>query len=128
MGKTIIKLVVSVAVSGILLTYVLKHFEIDKIVQEIKHADSQLLCLSIFLIIVAYLIRGYRWLIWERDLRYKDAMKIIFIGFMGNNLLPARFGELLRAVCTTQKTNEKYGATAALASIAIERVLDGFVL
>ena len=47
---------------------------------------------------------------------------------MGNNLLPARLGELLRAHCAAVKTDDDRGRTTALASIAAERILDGTVL
>jgi uncharacterized membrane protein YbhN (UPF0104 family) len=47
---------------------------------------------------------------------------------MGNNLLPARLGEVLRAHCTSAKTGEDRGRTTALASIATERILDGSML
>src|SRR5207245_938004 len=48
-------------------------------------------------------------------------------GFMGNNLLPARLGEVLRAHCAAASGDDR-GRTAALASIAAERILDGLIL
>jgi glycosyltransferase 2 family protein len=53
---------------------------------------------------------------------------LILIGFMGNNLLPARLGEILRAHCAAAKTTDDRGRTTGLASIAAERVLDGLIL
>jgi uncharacterized protein (TIRG00374 family) len=48
------------------------------------------------------------------------------IGFMANNLLPARAGELARTYAVARLTGIRF--TAAVASVAIERVLDGLVL
>ncbi len=45
------------------------------------------------------------------------------IGFMANNLLPARAGEVARAYAARRLTSVRF--STALASIAIERVLDG---
>ncbi len=45
------------------------------------------------------------------------------IGFMANNLLPARAGELARAYSARQLTAVRF--STAIASIAVERVLDG---
>lgn len=45
------------------------------------------------------------------------------IGFMANNLLPARAGELARAYAARQLTAVRF--STAIASIAVERILDG---
>ena len=48
------------------------------------------------------------------------------IGFMANNLLPARAGEVARAYAARHLTGLRF--TAAFGSVAVERVLDGIVL
>lgn len=48
------------------------------------------------------------------------------IGFMANNLLPARAGELARGYAASQLTRARF--TSAMGSIAVERVLDGVTL
>jgi len=128
MKKLFLNLIFSMAIGGLLLAFTLHFFEIDKILVLIKSASPGGLVVSFLLIVLAYLLRGYRWKIWQKDLTYWDSLKLILVGFMGNNLLPARLGEILRAHCTAHKTGEGYGRTAALASIAIERVLDGLII
>ena len=44
------------------------------------------------------------------------------IGFMANNIAPARAGEVARAYVASAKTGVKF--TAAVASIAVERIMD----
>ncbi len=126
--KPLFRFILSILISLLLLYYVLRHFDLDTTLLVIQQASPAYLFLSLVLLIIAYLIRGYRWMIWEKDLKYWDSFRLILIGFMGNNLFPARLGELLRAHCTAQKTGEDYGRTSALASVAIERILDGFIL
>lgn len=48
------------------------------------------------------------------------------IGFMANNLLPARAGEVARAYVASKVTRVKFAT--AFASIAVERMLDGLTL
>lgn len=48
------------------------------------------------------------------------------IGFMANNLLPARAGEFARAYAARRLTGVRF--SAALGSVAVERVMDGLVL
>jgi uncharacterized protein (TIRG00374 family) len=120
--------VLSLAFVGLILYELLRRFEVDQTVATVRQAQPGLLALGITLMILAYLLRGARWRIWERSLSYWDSFRLILIGFMGNNVLPARLGEILRAHCAAAKTESDRGRTAALASIAAERILDGFVL
>lgn len=128
MNRSLTRFLLSLAVSVVLLVMVLRRFDFGLTWASVRNANPRGLWEGFGLIALAYGVRGLRWRIWERDLTVADSMKLILIGFMGNNILPARLGEVIRAVCTARKTGSKYGKTAAIASIAIERVLDGFVL
>src|SRR2546429_9856424 len=48
------------------------------------------------------------------------------IGFMANNLLPVRAGEFARAYAAQQQLPVRF--STALASVGVERVLDGLLL
>lgn len=126
--KRLTEFAVSSALGGLILFALLRHFDLRQTMESVRQADSGLLILGFALMVCAYLLRGGRWRIWERSLSYWDSLRLIFIGFMGNNVLPARLGEVLRAHCTAAKTDNDRGRTAALASIAAERILDGLML
>ncbi len=51
---------------------------------------------------------------------------ITTIGYMGNNIYPARAGEVLRAVVLKRK--EGISVSASLATIIVERIFDGVVM
>jgi len=51
---------------------------------------------------------------------------VVVVGYMANNLLPMRLGELVRSYYLGQR--EGVSKSAALASILVERVVDGVVL
>jgi uncharacterized protein (TIRG00374 family) len=118
----------SLAVGGLILYVLLRHFDLRQTMVSVHQAHPGLLLLGVALMVAAYLVRGARWQIWERSLSYWDSLRLILIGFMGNNVLPSRLGEILRAHCAAAKTSDDRGRTAALASIAAERILDGFIL
>lgn len=126
--KRFAQFAVSVVVGGLLLHAVLRQFDLRQTGAALRQAHPNLLILGLALMIVAYLLRGARWRIWESSLSYWDSLRLILIGFMGNNVLPARLGEILRAHCASAKMGNDRGRTAALASIAAERILDGLVL
>ncbi len=128
--KRLVQIVLSVLVSALILSALARRFDVHQTFSVVRTAKPGFLFTGIALMVVAYLLRGARWLIWERRLRYWDSLRLVLIGFMGNNVLPARLGEIVRAHCAVGKTGESGDRrrTATLASIAAERILDGLVL
>jgi uncharacterized protein (TIRG00374 family) len=51
---------------------------------------------------------------------------VVCIGYMGNNIYPARIGELLRAYVLRRK--EEISVSSSLATILVERIFDGVVM
>jgi dolichyl-phosphate beta-glucosyltransferase len=126
--KRFIQSTTALLFGGVLLYIVLSHFDLRRTSASLRQARPSLLLLGMGLIVTCYLLRGMRWQIWERSLSYWNSFRLILIGFMGNNIFPARLGEVLRAHCASAKTGDERGRTTALASIAVERILDGLVL
>ena len=74
-------------------------------------------------------VRAWRWHYLLRPLKSistRTMFPIVAIGYMGNNIYPARAGELLRAVVL--KRREDIPISASLATIIVERVYDGVVM
>lgn len=126
--KRFVQFLGALTLGGLVLRAVLRHFDFTRTMAALRQANPHLLSLSLALMVCAYLLRGARWRIWETSLSYWDSLRLILIGFMGNNVLPARLGEILRAHCASPKTGNDRGRTAVLGSIAAERILDGLVL
>ena len=126
--KRAAQFILSLAVGGLIMRLVLRQFDLHQVMGAFRQAHPGVLILGISLMVAGYLVRGERWRIWEHSLSYWDSLRLILIGFMGNNVLPARLGEVLRAHCAAAKTDSDRGRTAALASIAAERILDGLLL
>jgi glycosyltransferase 2 family protein len=116
----------SVAGGGAALYWSLARFQVAKAAHLITSARIDLYGLAVVLMIAGYFVRGGRWIVWHRNLGYWDSFYLILIGLMGNNILPARLGELMRAHYAAAAGRS--GRTGALAAIAAERILDGFVI
>jgi len=75
-------------------------------------------------------LRAIRWRYLLRDqgavLPLRPLWHATAIGFMANNLLPARAGEFARAFAARSLTGVRF--TTAFASVAVERVFDGLFL
>jgi len=118
----------SLVLAVLILYALLTHFDLHRTVESLRKARLGPLIIGVMLMMAADLLRGWRWRIWQRSLSYWNSLRVIQIGFMGNNILPGRLGEILRAHCAAAKANDDWGRTAALGSIAAERILDGLVL
>jgi len=74
-------------------------------------------------------VRAWRWhylLGPIKKIPTKTMFPITTIGYMGNNIYPARAGEVLRAVILKRK--EGVPVSASLATIIVERIFDGVVM
>lgn len=74
-------------------------------------------------------VRAWRWhylLGPIKKIPAKTMFPITTIGYMGNNIYPARAGEVLRAVILKRK--EGVSISASLATIIVERIFDGVVM
>jgi glycosyltransferase 2 family protein len=79
---------------------------------------------------VATLMRGERWtrILWRSDVDATrgDAQALVPVGYMGNNVLPARGGELLRTFLLDGRAEAS--KRTILGTILAERVLDAVAL
>jgi uncharacterized membrane protein YbhN (UPF0104 family) len=78
---------------------------------------------------VAVWVRAWRWhylLKPIKEIPTRTMFPITTIGYMGNNIYPARAGEVLRAVIL--KRREGVPVSASLATIIVERIFDGVVM
>ena len=84
--------------------------------------------LSIYALITA--VRGWRWhriLLWTgNDHRAADAYALTVVGYMGNTVLPARGGEVLRILLLSERSSAR--RREALGTVLPERLLDAAAL
>jgi len=74
-------------------------------------------------------LRAARWHFLLRPLRPIPAGRlfpVVVVGYMANDVLPARLGELVRAYVLGER--EDVSKTAALATVAVERTFDGVTM
>lgn len=93
-------------------------------------ADIALLVLGLGVYVVATMVRGWRWdsILGFLHVQHQrvDAYALTVVGYMGNTVLPARGGELLRVFLLAERSNAK--RREVLGSIVTERLLDAAAL
>jgi glycosyltransferase 2 family protein len=75
------------------------------------------------------LARTWRWHYMLRHMKsisVRRLFPIVVIGYMGNNVFPARAGEVIRSYILRKK--EGVSISASLATVALERLFDGLVM
>jgi uncharacterized protein (TIRG00374 family) len=95
----------------------------------IQTANYWWLLPGVVIYFVALWIRAWRWhylLGPVKKIPTRTMFPITTIGYMGNNVYPARAGEVLRAVLLKRK--EGVPVSASLATIIVERIFDGVVM
>ncbi len=95
----------------------------------IKSANYWWILPGIAVYFVAVWARAWRWHYLLKPVKSISTQKmfpITAIGYMGNNIYPARAGEVLRAVIL--KRREGVPVSASLATIIVERIFDGVVM
>lgn len=80
---------------------------------------------TVIILFIAHYIRAIRWEVLLSPIKRVSVLNLFsanMIGFMANNVLPARLGEIIRPVMIAGK--EKIKVSTSLATVAIERVFD----
>lgn len=91
--------------------------------------DWRYLPLALVLLYTGIAVRAYRWHILLRpveELSARQVFPIMLVGYAANNILPLRTGELVRAWALGERYQVR--KTAALATIAVERLFDGLTM
>ena len=147
---------IGVAVSVVFLFLALRGLKLDEFWRDLQQANLLWLIPGIALYFIAVAFRAWRWsfLLYPiaqsntqarhpersdaseaRIAKSKGAMSgispsrlfpIVVIGYMGNNIYPARIGELLRAYVL--RRDHGVPISSSLATVLIERIVDGIVM
>ena len=127
-GRRILAGLVGGALAIALLLWALRGVHLAEVVRQIRNADPWPLALGVVLASLTFPVRLIRWRLLLRSqtgeaLPALPLWHAITIGFMANNLLPFRAGELVRVFAVTKLSGTRF--TTAMSSIAVERVFDG---
>ena len=107
----------------------LRGLHLEQVWTSLQSANYWWLIPGVLVYFIGVWVRAWRWHYLLRPLKPISTRKmfpIVTIGYMGNNIYPARAGEVLRAFVL--KKHEGVPVSASLATIFVERVFDGVVM
>jgi len=118
-----------VLISAAFLWLALRGLRLADIGRVVAQAEYLWLLPGVAVYFLAVWARAWRWHYLLRPLKSISTgamFPIVCIGYMGNNIYPARAGELLRAYVLRRR--QAVPISASLATILVERVFDGVVM
>lgn len=121
---------VGILISAIFLYLAFRGQDFGEIRDALLESNLWWLPVALALYFTGVWIRAVRWHILLRPITDRTTARallpIVVVGFMANNVLPFRAGELVRSVLLGRQFNVR--KTSALATIAVERIFDGLVM
>ena len=119
-----------IVVSGALLALLLVTVDRQQLAAALESANYWYLAPAIALYFVGQWARAWRWrylLAPVAPVPVGRLFVVINIGYMANNVLPFRLGELVRALYLSQR-EKAVSAPASIATLSVERLYDGLTL
>lgn len=129
-GRLLISLV-GLVISAVLLAWSLRGVELSEVASHVRDAHALPLIAAVIVATLTFPLRIPRW---RLLLRAEDGSALgtgplwhaIAIGFLANNVLPLRAGEVVRSYTISKLDRTRF--TAAFSSVAVERVFDGLTV
>jgi len=123
--------VLGTVIAGALLVWALRGVHPGEVLEHLRNAHLAPLLLAVVLATLTYPLRLVRWRLLLRDANgdpfpAAPLWHAIAIGFMANNILPFRAGELVRLLAAARLAGARF--SAVLSSVAVEGVFEGLTI
>jgi uncharacterized protein (TIRG00374 family) len=124
------KAALGIAISIAALYYVFRDQDLGALVGEVRRADPFYFALATVAATGVFWIRAWRWKALldsvRPDTTFRSRFAATTIGFMGNNLFPARVGEFMRPLALARA--EQLPVVSCFTSLVLERMFDALTV
>lgn len=120
---------VGLIISAAFLYFTLRGMKLDELWDTVRTAKYWWLIPGVAVYFIGVWVRTWRWHYLLRPIKKiptNSMFSIVCIGYMGNNIYPARAGEVLRAAVLRQR--EDVPISVSLATVVVERLFDAVVM
>ncbi len=120
---------IGIGVSALFLYLALRGLNLALVWQLMKQANYGWIIPGVLVYFVGVWIRTWRWHYMLRQFKpvpIRRLFPVVCIGYAGNNIYPARAGEVIRSYVL--KKNEDISISGSLATVLVERIFDGLVM
>ncbi|MBM3270509.1 MAG: flippase-like domain-containing protein [Candidatus Sericytochromatia bacterium] len=127
--NAVVKTVLGLGISALCLWLVARNVELAAVWKVMRTASPGWLAAAVAIYLASFAFRARRWALLlapSAPLKVRTVLPFVLVGYAGNNLLPARMGELVRTVALSRRTGVR--KTAILTTVVMERLFDGLTL
>ncbi len=128
-GKQRLAFLTGMIISAIFLVLAFRGLQPEQFLDSLNQIDLSTLLSAVPVYILAVVIIALRWQFLLRAIKLVPLgalTRIVFIGYMGNNLYPLRAGDALRVILL--RRNHQVPALRSTTIVVIERLFDGCVM
>lgn len=123
--KKYVSNIFGVVISLALIWWIIRGYSLSELQIALLSADRGILLLGSLLILPSFMVRGYRWQFLfppQSKPCWATLFSAMMIGYLANNVLPARAGEFVRAYVLGKK--EHISKSMVFATVLVERITD----
>jgi len=124
------KAVIGILISIAALWWAFHDIHFAEVVAEVRLADPLWFTAAVFFATAVFAVRAWRWKTLLDPIQpgtgFRSRFAATTIGFMGNNLLPARIGEFARAFALSRM--ERVSVVGSFGSLVVERLFDAILI
>jgi uncharacterized protein (TIRG00374 family) len=128
-SRTDKKLWIGMGISLLFLVLLFRKIDFAKLAGAMREMDYRYLLPAVLFTFISYYFRAVRWrflLLPMKTVGMRNLFSSTVVGYMANNLLPARLGEFVRAYVLADR--EKLAMTPVFATLVLDRLFDGFTV
>ncbi len=118
-----------VGISAVFLYLAFREIDFGQVWSYLRQAKWGWIALGLLFYFLGVWLRALRWQLLlkpVKNLPVSRLFPVVAIGYMGNNVYPARAGEVLRSILLKREDN--LDISASLATIVVERLFDAIVI
>jgi len=126
-GK-ILRVLLPLVISGLAIWFVFREIDLQTLAAAFQSINAGVWIWCCLAFLIGLLLRVWSWhLILGRQFPFKRVFFVMNAGYLLNNVLPFRLGEIGRAVLLGSSQVGKPGVLEVLSSIVVERIYDIFL-
>jgi uncharacterized protein (TIRG00374 family) len=127
--RALLRATLGIAISLIAIVVLLRSVDIGAAVEVLRNANPAWILVMLGTVLVDVGARGARWrslLTPIAVIPYRRVLGYTYIGYLANNVLPARLGELVRSHALGE--GEHLSRTTVLGTVVVERIVDTVIV
>ena len=125
----LLRAALGIAISVAAIALLLRSVDVGAAIEVLRRADLSAVALMVVTVFLDVAARGARWralLVPIRRLSYPRVLGYTYIGYLANNVLPARLGELVRSHALGE--GEGVSRPTVLGTVVVERIVDTVIV